>query len=369
LGSIAAVDSQNSPQSFTGTFFNHAPGCALLPFANQTVKTGYDEMILTFDIGGTYLRAGAYDSTLDRLVARCQCRAPSFKLFPDLGEKRLRKKLYEQMKVLSHDVGLPHPKSVGIAFPGPIEHGNALQAPTLWGDGIKAEPVAENVKEIWPDCSVDVFNDLTAAGYSLMKKKDEDLCVITVSSGIGHKVFVGGRPVLGPRCRGGEIGHWRVEWADDAPFCDCGGIGHLGAVSSGRATGWQIQRLYQKNPSAYAASVHRATEPDRLTNTDIVVAFRDGDAWTRTLIENMVKPLGQALALIHLSVGSEKFVVIGGFANALGPDYVELLETATEAAAWEPGICRGWTFELGKTGNDAGLLGSGKMVSRSIRGM
>ena len=326
-------------------------------------------MILTYDIGGTYLRTGVYNSKSDRLIARNQCRAPSFKLFPDLDRKILRKKLYNDLKLLSQKVGLAHPKRIGIAFPGPVEHGNVLHAPTLWGNDSGKEPVAQMVKQIWPDANVAVFNDLTAAGCSFLKKPDDDLCVITVSSGIGHKVFVGGRPVLGSRSRGGEIGHWRVEWGDDAPVCDCGGRGHLGAVSSGRATAWQVKRLFTKDPSAYFASIHRSKRPEKLTNRDIVKAFREGDDWTQNLIAAMARPLGRVLALVHLSVGCEKFIVIGGFANALGPDYVKMVEHAADEAAWEPGNHRAWKFELGKAGDDAGLIGSGRLVGQGIEMM
>ena len=322
--------------------------------------------ILTFDIGGTYLRAGIYDGETDRLVTRDQCPAPSFKQFPDLGSGLLREKLYEEMLSLSHKLGVTRPKKVGVAFPGPVDRGTALQAPTLWGNGVVAEPLFLQLKKKWPEARVVVFNDLTAAGYSFLQKPDDDLCVVTVSSGIGLKVFARGRPVLGPRNRGGEIGHWRVEWGENAPVCDCGGVGHLGAVASGRATDWQVQLLFSADPMAYAASVHGRKDPKQLSNPEIAQAFRDGDLWTRKLINTMAEPLGRALAAIHVTVGAEKFAVMGGFANALGPDYLKMLKSAAEEAAWEPGQERAWRFELGEFGDNAGLIGSGRLVSREI---
>lgn len=324
-------------------------------------------MILTFDIGGTSLRAGVYDSKSDRLVARDKCPAPSFKKFPDLDQNLLREKLYAELLSLSKKVGLPKPRKIGVAFPGPMDRGMALQAPTLWGNGIVAEPLFLKIKEIWPKACVAVYNDLTAAGYSFLKTPDDDLCVVTVSSGIGHKVFVNGRPVLGPRGRGGELGHWRVEWGKNAPVCDCGGVGHLGAIASGRATAWQVQRLFATDPTGYSISVHSRKIPYRLTNQEIAKAFRNKDLWTQKLINEMAKPLGRALAAIHLTIGTERFTVIGGFANALGADYVKMLKTAAEEAAWEPCQDRNWKFKLGEIGDDAGLLGSGRLVSRQIR--
>lgn len=271
------------------------------------------------------------------------------------------------MLSLSKKVGLPRPKKIGVAFPGPVDRGVALQAPTLWGNGIVAEPLFQKIKRIWPNARVAIYNDLTAAGFSFLQAHDDDLCVVTVSSGIGHKVFVNGRPVLGPRSRGGELGHWRVEWGRDAPVCDCGGVGHLGAVASGRATTWQVQRMFAADPTGYSDSAHSGKDPHQLTNHDIAQAFRDKDSWTQRLINEMAKPLGRALAAIHLIIGTERFAVIGGFANALGTDYVKMLESEAEEAAWEPCQDRNWKFKLGEVGDDAGLLGSGRLVSREIK--
>lgn len=323
-------------------------------------------MILTFDIGGTFLRAGIYDEEADRIVARDKCLAPSFKQFPGLDQNLLREKLYAEMRSLSNNLEFTRPRKIGVAFPGPVDRGMAMKAPTLWGDGFVAEPLSLKIKKVWPEARVGVFNDLTAAGYSFLRKPDDDLCVVTVSSGIGQKVFVGGRPLLGPRSRGGEIGHWRVEWGENPPRCDCGGVGHLGAVASGRATPWQIQRLVSADPAVYEASVHGRKDPNHLTNQEIAQAFCGGDLWTRKLINTMAKPLGRALAAIHLTVGTERFAIMGGFANALGSDYLEMLKSAAEEAAWEPCQERAWRFELAEFGDDAGLLGSGRLVSREI---
>jgi predicted NBD/HSP70 family sugar kinase len=322
--------------------------------------------ILTFDIGGTHLRAGVYDKESDRLLDHARCRVPGFMQFPGLDRRRLCEKLYAQMLDLAHQVGLERPTRIGVAFPGPVDRGKVLRAPTLWGRGEVNEPLAAQINAIWPHARVAVFNDLTAAGYSFVRQPAEDLCVVTVSSGVGHKLFAGGRPIVGPRSRGGEIGHWRVEWGKNAPICDCGGIGHLGAVASGRAIAWQVRRLVSADPAAYAASIHGGQDPLTLSNQAIAAAFRYQDPWTRTLINAMAEPLGRALAAVHLTAGTERFVVMGGFAHALGLDYLKMLSAAAAAAAWEPGSARAWQFELGEIGDNAGLLGCGRLLGREI---
>jgi len=82
--------------------------------------------------------------------------------------------------------------------------------------------------------------------------------------------------------------------------CECGGRGHLGAVSSGRAV------------LEYART--RAPEKVRnegLTSGDLVAAFRRGEPWAVEIIEHRAGPLGWALAAMHLGLGIERFVLIG----------------------------------------------------------
>jgi glucokinase len=104
-----------------------------------------------------------------------------------------------------------------------------------------------------------------------------------------------------------------------------------------------------------------------LTNADIVTAFRSGDAWTAALIRKVALPLGQMLAAVHLGMGVERFVIIGGFALALGEQYrLELVRSAVNCG-WLMGQDWNSMIELGKPDDNAGLLGAGRFVTNSRR--
>ncbi len=172
--------------------------------------------------------------------------------------------------------------------------------------------------------------------------------------------------MIGPHGWGGEIGHVQVDFSDDAPSCDCGGIGHLGAVASGRGSPFQVSRLAALAPADFTHSqLGRRVDgqPDNVDNAMIVQAFHQADPWTLRLIRNMALPLGQMLATIHLTLGIERFVIVGGFALALGPAYSDLLAEAAASCCW---ALRGdWDrmIELGQADDDAGLVGAGRMVT------
>jgi glucokinase len=215
------------------------------------------------------------------------------------------------------------------------------------------------------------MNDVTAAGYRYLHPPVEDFCLVTVSSGVGLKIFVGGRPVVGAAGRGGEIGHLRVDFSPEAPVCDCGGRGHLGALASGRGALQAALRLARQGDPSFAVSLlGRRLQGDLagLDNRALVDAFRDGDLWACGLIRRAAQPLGQALASIHVSLGIERFVIVGGFAQALGEGYRQELVRAARGSCWELGQDWETMIALGDPEDTDGLLGAGRCALRLLRG-
>ncbi len=308
--------------------------------------------------------------TRDALSRVARRATPSFHTVASRSPAEIYARVIDAMQDLARGVLLEAgPAVVSLAFPGPLDpRGNALAAPTVLGGSLRTPlPVRDDVARAWPDARVLVMNDLTAAGYRYLRAPGDDLCVVTVSSGIGHKVFVDGRPLIGPRGRGGELGHLRVDFAADAPACDCGSRGHLAAVASARGAQAIARRRATRDPAAFRRSLladRVRDDVDALDTRALVAAFHAHDEWTSALIREVARPLGRALAGIHLGVGVERFVVIGGFALALGERYRQALVAAMAESAWDLGTDWNAMVELGVNDDDAGLLGAGRCAAR-----
>lgn len=316
--------------------------------------------VLVFDLGGTRLRAALFDG--ERSVRRQEEATADLRGRSDAADA-----LVDQLSDLgSRVLGAEAPAAaVGVAFPGPVDRAGRVQAaPTVWGDAL-AEPfdLGGALAPRFADAPVRVVNDLTAAGYRYAT--DEVFCLVTVSTGIGHKVFHGGAPLLGEQHRGGEIGHWRFDDSPEAPPCDCGGRGHVGALSSGRATAYWLERLGRESPDlARASKLSAGTEPS--VNERLAVAFQAGDPFARLVVERGAEALGAALALLHVGVGLERYVIIGGFARALGPGYLDVLAAAAARRAWgDPGLWRG-RLEPGADDDDSGVVGMARCLERTV---
>jgi predicted NBD/HSP70 family sugar kinase len=128
--------------------------------------------------------------------------------------------------------------AIVLSFPGPIEKQRiALDAPTVFGNTNGRLPDLPGELRRRTGREVHLLNDVSAAAWSLSRSTTANrFMVVTVSSGIGSKVFDRAyrSGVLDDPPFAGEIGHYVVDWGPDAPLCDCGGIGHLGAIVSGR---------------------------------------------------------------------------------------------------------------------------------------
>jgi glucokinase len=261
----------------------------------------------------------------------------------------------------------PRLNAVAVGFPGPVTPaGDALAAPTLWpGEPPGRFALGAALETLWPGAQVLVLNDLTAAGYAYAAAHGPQFCLVNVSSGIGNKVFIDGEPLVGRRGVGGEIGHVVVDRSPDAPVCDCGVRGDLAALASGRGALRMARQRAQLDPSRYARSQpgeRTRGDPGSLTNEILAAGFRAADPWTLEALRPGAAALGSTLALVAAAVGVDRFVLLGGFARALGERYRG--EVAAAAASGSSLVPQTWDTNvlLGTLGDDAGLLGAARRL-------
>lgn len=330
------------------------------------------ERAIVFDAGGTYLRSGA-------LLAGGELR--------QYGKRRLKNHLGgcapgEIWSDLSAAIlGIlkeraPHaPRSLPlvIAFPGPVTRtGRVLSAPSLTGQaGCPYELGAELGR--LTGHPVHLLNDMSAATWYLGTRSPSGrFLAVTVSSGIGSKIYDQSRSpaVLDDVPHAGEIGHLVVDDAADAPLCDCGARGHLGAIASGRGIERAARRAAREDPEGFRGSLCArdfGATPERLTNEEhLVPAAARGDAWALAVVRGCTAPLARTICAVLLGAGLDEVAVIGGFAQSLGQPYVrilgeELAKVATYELLRERAVGR---IRLAEAGEETCLLGAAAYAGR-----
>jgi glucokinase len=125
-----------------------------------------------------------------------------------------------------------------------------------------------------------------------------DMIMLTLGTGVGGGLILGGRPYRGSIGAGGEIGH--VVIVHDGMRCSCGGFGHLESYVSGKAADEVAREAFGP-----AADAHRLV---RLAN--------EGDATATALLTEIGRKLGSGLGGLVNLFDPELIVIGGGFAAA-----------------------------------------------------
>lgn len=278
--------------------------------------------VLAVDLGGTFLRAALCDEngTLETISRRRLRTVFDGRAAGDVWTDVVEGIAEAARSPSARDVG-----HIAVAFPGPLRGSTPLSAPTLTGAASVPSDLATRI-ERRSGKPLRLLNDVSAAAaYVASTTDDGSFLVVTVSSGVGSRIYRRGAD-RSPVTYDGEIGHVIVDNDPAAPMCDCGGRGHLGAIASGRAFERLARETAAADPARFAASACgvEGRPPEGLENErDLVPAIRAGDLWSGELLRCSIAPLARLAFHIVVAAGLERIYVIGGFAAALGEVYGE----------------------------------------------
>jgi glucokinase len=167
---------------------------------------------------------------------------------------------------------------------------------------------------------------------------------ITLGTGIGCGLILGGRLYQGATGGAGELSH--IVVAPNGRPCTCGQVGCLESYASGRAITAQ----------ALALGFDAADSPPER----VFAAAQEGDPRAEAIIQEAMEWLGLALANL-VNLFNPDMIVVGGGLAATGDQLLDPIR----AAVWRWG--RGWLADqvaivTAELGNDAGVTGGAAIV-------
>ena len=302
------------------------------------------------DIGGTTVKLGLFDidgNVLDRWEIPTRTENSGANILPDIAAS-IRDKMSGKAIEKSEVAG------VGVGAPGPVDGNGIIHKAVNLGWGVMN--LKKELTALLDGMRVEGGNDANVAALGEMWKGGgqghEDLVAVTLGTGVGGGIIIGGKIVTGATGSGGEIGHIHVE-DHETDACGCGNYGCLEEYAS--ATG--ITRLAnRKLQSSDKDSVLRQGEVSAKTVFDAVKA---GDGLAIEIAQQFGDYLGKGLAVIAGVVNPEIFVIGGGVSKA-GEVLFEYIRPAFEKTVFHG--CKDTQFALATLGNDAGIYGAARMV-------
>ena len=246
-------------------------------------------------------------------------------------------------------------RAIGIGAPGPLDTktGVVFFAPNL---GWRDVPLGARVSGYF-GLPAFVDNDANLAGYGECiygaGRGARSMIYITVSTGIGGGIILGGKVYHGAGDAAGELGHMTIDL--DGPVCVCGNRGCLEAMASGTAIA-RMGRELAATGGGLVILEKAGGRPEEITSVAVAAAARDGDAEARQILERAAEALGAGVANI-LNAFNPEVVVLGGGVIGIGEGFFDrvLREVDRRALKGPRETARIVTAALG---GDAGLMGA-----------
>ncbi len=304
-----------------------------------------------FDVGGTNIAVGVVDDNKKIIVRRS---VPFPTGSPSRQTAALMAALVEDMaRELKVPVGTF--ASVGIAVPGSIDPAceNVINAYNLQFHNV---PLRALVSE-YLDAGVPVYlaNDANAAALAELHAGafvgKETAVLITLGTGVGGGVILGGRMFNGGLGHGVELGHMILS--HDGPLCTCG---TRGCIEASCTATWLVQQGRRAVVDYHTSKITTDAEGNlrNVTAKMVVDCAKDGDTIALDIFERYVDQLGSALCSIIVLLDPEVIAIGGGVSHAGDFLFEPLRENVRRKCFFK---------EYGEIvpavlGNDAGIIGA-----------
>jgi glucokinase len=312
--------------------------------------------VIGVDMGGTKLLAGAVDG---RLGVHHRVQRTLF----GLDQPTLLDTVQEAVQEVQRNAGADV-SGVGFGIPALIDpaSGRSVFSNHLpLADVMFADVMAERL-----GLPVFVDNDANLAILAEHRagaaRGCQEAVLLTLGTGIGGGLILGGRLYRGARGAGAELGHMVVEM--DGPRCggNCPSRGCIEALASGTALVREAKRMAREQPSSGLA---RALADGReLAGPLVTELAHDGDGAAVEVLRLIGSRLGVAIASLVNIFNPEVVVIGGGVIGAgellLGPARAQV---ASRAMPPNRDLVR---IEAASFGVEAGMVGAAALALEAL---
>ena len=314
-----------------------------------------DKLTAGVDLGGTKINTVLADS--DGNVRSRDLRDTLAGEGPDAVIGRI----IESIKHASADTEL---SGIGIGAAGACDtaKGIVTNSPNLpgWHD----IPLRDTVQR---EFNVPTFmeNDASVAAlgeYRFGCEPDiENLIYVSVGTGIGGGIIIGGRLYTGSSGAAGELGHMTIDI--NGMECPCGNIGCWETLASGTALSREAVKRIQAGEST-AILDHAGGDIQKVDGKSIFAAAKDGDRLANELIEQTGRYLGAGLVNL-VDIFNPQLIRIGGGLSGMG---ALLLDPAVEVVGQRAFklSADAVRIETARLGTDSTALGAVALASANI---
>ena len=273
----------------------------------------------------------------------------------DLGQllDELESELHEARRAC------PEATSLGIGIPSTLDHerGTAISSVNL---PIVDVPFRDLVAERMGMPTL-IDNDANLAALAEHRlgaaKGTENAILLTIGTGIGGGLVLGGELYRGSTGAGAELGHVVIDQAGPPCQGNCPNRGCVEVLASGSALGREGRIAAETHPgSALGRTLARGEEVTGRLVTEVAIA---GDGIAVEVLATIGRRLGVALSSLA-NIFEPEVIVIGGGVSAAGDLLLEPAREQLRTRALPP--MSGTPVVPAALGPDAGMIGAAEMA-------
>ncbi|CAN5131101.1 MAG: ROK family glucokinase [Nocardioides sp.] len=306
------------------------------------------------DVGGTKIAGGVVDGD-GELLEEARVDSPA----------RDAEAVADAIAGLINDLASRHEVStVGVGAAGYIDRArsNVLFAPNIaWRDvPLRAQLEAATA------LPVVIENDANAAAWGEFTygagSDVDDLLLVTVGTGVGGGVVLGGSLLRGAFGVAAEIGHLRM--VPNGLLCGCGNRGCLEQYGSGSALVREVREAARAGLAGAVPVLELAGgSAEAITGPIITQAAQGDDPFAIAAIGEIGRWLGEGIASLA-AVLDPAMVVIGGGVSAAGDLLLDPIRSAFQASLTGHGHRPTAEITVATLGNRAGIVGAADLGRR-----
>jgi glucokinase len=250
-------------------------------------------------------------------------------------------------------------EAVGMGIPATIDHGKGLAIAAV-NLPIENLPIRDLVVER-TGLPTFVDNDANVAALAEhlfgAAKGTENAVMLTIGTGIGGGLILGGEIYRGSIGAGAELGHMAIQM--DGPGCqgNCPNRGCVEAFASGTALGREGRAAAESNPESALGKLLDEGEP--VDGRAVTVAAQNGDETAIEVFDLVGSRLGVALAS-YANIFEPEVIVVGGGVMAAGDLLLDPARRELQARALRP--MNRTPVVPAELGADAGMIGAAAMA-------
>ena len=303
------------------------------------------------DLGGTGIKAGVVDEA-GRILSK-----GSTPTLPERGAEAVIEDIVRLCHRVAQDAGIPMDaiERIGIGVPGIYDPARGV-IPFCTNLGWHDVPiVAQMQRSIQKPITVD--NDATVAGLAEciagVSAGAKSSVFITLGTGVGGGVVIGGKPYSGAHGVGSEIGHAVI--ALDGEPCTCGKRGCFERYASATALIREGRRALAAHPESGLMAACGG-DPETMSAKTVIDCAKAGDETALSVFRGYVNALAHGIVNIINTLDPE-VIVLGGGVSMAGDYLLEAVREAVRPLVLYKAMPYA-DIRLAQLGSDAGIIGA-----------